>query len=46
MALNGLALTRLQLGDRAGAAAALRESLRLDPQQPEVASQLRELGRP
>ena len=46
MALNGLALTRLELGDRAGAMAALRESLKLDPRQPEAAAKLRELGRP
>lgn len=46
MALNGLGLTRLELGDRAGAAAAFRESLRLEPGQPEVARTLRELGRP
>src|SRR6185503_7998613 len=31
MALNGLGLTRLDLGDRNGAATAFRESLRLDP---------------
>ena len=46
MALNGLGLTRLELGDRAGAAAAFRESLRLDPEQPNVADTLRDLGRP
>ena len=46
MALNGLGLTRLALGDRAAAAAALRESLRLDPNQPDVAGTLRDLGRP
>ena len=46
MALNGLGLTRLELGDRAGAAAAFRESLRLDPNQPEIARSLRELGPP
>ena len=43
MALNGLGLTRLAVGDRAGAAAAFRESLRLDPKQPEVARSLAEL---
>ena len=43
---NGLGLTRLELGDRAGAAAAFRESLRLDPRQPNVAEALRDLGRP
>ena len=46
MALNGLGLTRLELGDRAGAAAAFHESLRLDPDQPDVARTLRDLGRP
>jgi cytochrome c-type biogenesis protein CcmH/NrfG len=43
MALNGLGLTKLALGDRTGAAAALRESLRLDPQQPDVARTLAEI---
>jgi tetratricopeptide (TPR) repeat protein len=43
MALNGLGLTRLALGDRTGAAAAFRQSLRLDPKQPEVARTLSEL---
>ena len=43
MALNGLGLTKLALGDRAGAAAALRESLRMDPQQPDVARTLAEI---
>jgi choline-sulfatase len=46
MALNGLALTRLALGDRPGAAAAFRESLLLDPKQPDVAGALQKLGRP
>lgn len=44
MALNGLALTRLTLGDRAGAARAFRESLRLDPKQSDVARTLGEIG--
>jgi choline-sulfatase len=44
MALNGLGLTRLALGDRAGAARAFRESLRLDPKQPNVRSTLADLG--
>jgi choline-sulfatase len=44
MALNGLGLTRLALGDRAGAASAFRESLRLDPKQPNVTSALQDLG--
>ena len=43
MALNGLALTRLALGDRGGAAQAFRESLRLDPEQPDVQRTLAEL---
>ena len=46
MALNGLGLTRLAVGDRPGAAAAFRESLRLDPKQPDVARTLAEMGRP
>jgi cytochrome c-type biogenesis protein CcmH/NrfG len=45
MALNGLGLTRLALGDSAAAAAAFRESPRLDPDQPDVAKTLRGLGR-
>ena len=36
MALNGLGFTRLEVGDAAGAAAALRRSLALDPGQKEV----------
>jgi choline-sulfatase len=44
MAWNGLGFTRLALGDRAGAAKAFRESLRLDPAQPDVARSLAELG--
>ena len=44
MAWNGLGLTRMELGDRAGAAAAFRESLRLDPKQPDVSRTLSELG--
>ncbi len=43
MALNGLGLTKLALGDHTGAAAALSESLRLDPQQPDVARTLAEI---
>ncbi len=43
MALNGLGLTRLALGDRTRASAALRESLRIDPSQREIANTLREL---
>jgi choline-sulfatase len=44
MALNGLALTRLSMGDRQGAAQAFRESLRLDPKQPDVSRTLAEIG--
>jgi choline-sulfatase len=44
MALNGLALTRLALGERDAAAAAFRESLRIDSNQPEVRGKLQELG--
>ncbi len=44
MALNGLALTRAAVGDRRGAEAAFRESLRLDPEQPDVARTLADLG--
>ena len=43
MILNGLGLTRLSLGDVRGAAAALSESLRLDPKQPDVARTLAEI---
>jgi len=46
MALNGLALTRLALGDRSGAAQAFHESLKRDPQQPDVARTLKELAGP
>ncbi|HEY2942101.1 MAG TPA: tetratricopeptide repeat protein, partial [Vicinamibacteria bacterium] len=45
MALNGLGLTRLALGDRRGAAEAFGESLRLDPKQPDVARTLADLAR-
>ena len=44
MTLNGLGLTRLAVGDRKGAAASFRESLRLDPDQPEVARTLGEIA--
>jgi cytochrome c-type biogenesis protein CcmH/NrfG len=44
MALNGLGFTRLALGDRPKAAAAFRQSLRLDPKQPDVVRALAELG--
>jgi choline-sulfatase len=46
MALNGLGLTRLATGDRSGAAAAFRESLRLDPKQEDVSRTLAELQPP
>jgi len=48
MTLNGLGLTRMAVGDRMGAAAAFRESLRIDPKQPEIAERLADLrtGRP
>ncbi len=45
MALNGLALTRMAVGDRRGAADAFRESLRLDPKQPDVSRTLAEIRR-
>ena len=45
IALNGLGLTRLAVGDTTGAAAALRQSLRLDPNQPEIARTLAEVRR-
>ena len=43
MALNGLGLARLALGDKTRAGAAFRESLRIDPSQPEIANTLKEL---
>jgi choline-sulfatase len=43
MTLNGLALARVALGDQHGAGEAFRESLRLDPRQPDVARSLSEL---
>jgi cytochrome c-type biogenesis protein CcmH/NrfG len=45
MTLNGLALTRLAVGDRKGAAEAFRQSLRLEPEQPDVSRTLAEIGR-
>ena len=45
MTLNGLALTRMAVGDQAGAAQAFRESLRLDSNQPEVKRTLSEIVR-
>ena len=46
MALNGLGLTRLAVGDTAGAEAAFRKSLRLDPHQPDIARTLSEMRGP
>jgi cytochrome c-type biogenesis protein CcmH/NrfG len=43
MALNGLGLTRLAVGDKAGAVTAFRRSLRLDPKQEDIARTLAEL---
>jgi arylsulfatase A-like enzyme/tetratricopeptide (TPR) repeat protein len=43
IAYTGLGMTRLQLGDGQGAAAALRESLALDPNQPQVVEALKRL---
>jgi len=45
MVLNGLGLTRLALGDKAGAGAALRKSLRLDPSQQDIARTLADIRR-
>ncbi len=45
MALNGLAFTKMQLGDAAGAAAAFRRSLKLESDQPDVVQALRSLPR-
>ena len=45
MALNGMGITLLALGERQRAADAFRQSLRLDPKQPDVAQQLAELRR-
>jgi choline-sulfatase len=45
MVLNGLGLTRLNLGDEAGALVALRESLAKDPQQPQIAQVVARLER-
>jgi Flp pilus assembly protein TadD len=43
MLLNGLGMTRLQLGDARGAEAALRQSLALDPNQPQVKETLKQV---
>jgi len=44
MALNGMGLTLLSMGERTKAAAAFRQSLKLDPKQPDIAGKLAELG--
>jgi len=44
MVLNGLGFSRLESGDTRGATDALRRSLRLKPDQPNVAAVLREIG--
>jgi predicted TPR repeat methyltransferase len=43
-ALNGLGVARLESGDAAGAARALRESLALDPKQAGIADLLRQVS--
>jgi predicted Zn-dependent protease len=43
LAWNGLAFARQQSGDRIGAAAAMRESLRIEPNQPDIIVALRNL---
>ena len=43
MALNGMGITLLALGERQRAVDAFRQSLRLDPKQPEIAQQLAQL---
>jgi choline-sulfatase len=45
VALNGLGLTRLAVGDAAGAEAAFRQSLRLDSNQPEITRTLADVRR-
>jgi Tfp pilus assembly protein PilF len=45
MVLTGLGMTRLELGNEAGALVALRESLARDPQQPQVADLVARLER-
>ena len=45
MILNGLGLTRLALGDKAGAGAAFRESLKVNPSQPDISRTLAEIRR-
>ena len=45
MALNGLGLTCLAVGETARAEAAFRKSLRLDPIQPEIATALAQVRR-
>ena len=43
LAWNGLAFARQQSGDRIGAAAAMRESLRIEPNQPDIIVALKNL---
>jgi choline-sulfatase len=45
LAWNGLAFARLQSGDEAGAADAMRESLRLRPDQPDIRAALQKVDR-
>jgi choline-sulfatase len=45
LAWNGLASAKLRLGDRSGAADAMRHSLRIQPDQPEINAALRDLVR-
>jgi predicted TPR repeat methyltransferase len=43
LAWNGLAFAKLKSGDRNGAAEAMRESLRLQPDQPDIIVALKNL---
>ena len=45
LAWNGLAFARLQTGDKAGAADAMRQSLRVEPAQADIEAALRDLER-
>jgi len=45
LAWNGLAFAKQQSGDRIGAAAAMRESLRIEPNQPDIIVALKNLDR-
>jgi len=44
LAWNGLAFAKLQSGDRSGAADAMRRSLRIQPDQPDIIVALKKLG--